>query len=322
MKYYIGIDLGGTNIAVGVVNENFEIVAKCSRKTLPERGNTAIFEDMAGASFDAVKSAGLTMDDIEWVGIGIPGSINPVTGIIEYSNNIKFEQVPITKEMESRLNKKCYIGNDANVAAYGEYVAGCGKGSTNFVAITLGTGVGSGIIIDGKIYTGSNFAGAELGHTVIHIDGEPCSCGRNGCWEAYASATGCIRQTKRAMRENPDSLLWEVCGNNESAVSARTTFDAMRKGDEVAKQVVDKYITYISEGLVNVINIFQPEKICIGGGVCNEGDTILEPIRKFVGDLRYSKNSTVQTEILRATLGNDAGIIGAALLGKLYASEN
>ncbi len=322
MKYYIGIDLGGTNIAVGVVNENFEIVSKCSRKTLPERGNVPIFEDMAGASFDAVKAAGITMDDIEWVGIGIPGTINPNTGMIEYSNNIKFEQVPITEEMEKRLNKKCYIGNDANVAAYGEYVAGCGKGTTNFVAITLGTGVGSGIILDGKIYTGSNYAGAELGHTVICLDGEECTCGRKGCWEAYASATACIRQTKRAMRENPDSLLWEVCQNNESAVSARTTFDAMRKGDETAKQVVDRYITYIAAGLVNVINIFQPEKICIGGGVCNEGDTILGPIREYVENSRYSKNSGIQTEVLRATLGNDAGIIGAALLGKLYASEN
>lgn len=322
MEYYVGIDLGGTNIAVGVVNEKNELVAKCSRKTLPERGNEPIFEDMVGATFDAVKLAGITMDDVKWVGMGIPGSINPVKGLIDYSNNIKFEHVPIVEIMEKRLNKKVYIGNDANVAAYGEYVAGSGKGSVNFVAVTLGTGVGGGIVIDGKIYTGSNFAGAELGHMVIVANGEPCSCGRKGCWEAYASATACIRQTKRAMHEHPDSLLWEVCGHNEASVSARTAFDAMRKGDKVAKEVVDKYIEYIAIGIVDIINIFQPEKICIGGGVCNEGDTLLNPINDYIESCKFARNSEGQTQIIRATLGNDAGILGAALLGKLYGSEN
>lgn len=315
MKYYIGIDLGGTNIAAGVVNENYEIVYKTSRKTGARRPENEIFDDMALTATEAVKGAGLTLDDISRVGIGIPGTINPDTGIIEYSNNINFENVPAVKLMKERIDKPCFIGNDANVAAYGEYLAGSGKGTSNFVAVTLGTGVGGGIIIGGKIYTGVNYAGAEIGHMVIALDGEKCTCGRRGCWEAYASATGCIRQTKEMMQKHPDSLMWEECGHNENNVNARTAFDAMRRKDKYAEEVVKKYISYIAEGLVNVINIFQPEVICIGGGVCNEGDTILVPVNDYVKANRYSKNSGVQTKVVKAALGNDAGIIGAAMLG-------
>jgi len=315
--YYVGIDLGGTNIAVGVVNDKFEIVGKANRKTRTERPTEAILEDMAGATRDAVLNAGLRMEDIAWVGVGAPGTINVATGYIEYSNNIHFEHVPLKSTMEEKLGKPCFINNDANVAAYGEFLAGSGKGTENFVAVTLGTGVGGGVIIDGKIYSGCNFAGAELGHTAIVAGGEQCTCGRKGCWEAYASATALIRQTKAAMEADKDSYMWKLCSGSINNASGRTAFDAMRAGDKTGKAVVDTYISYIAEGITNMVNIFQPEKLCVGGGICNEGETLMKPLREYVSRERYSKYSEKQTEICRATLGNDAGIIGAAMLGRL-----
>ncbi|MBQ4082080.1 MAG: ROK family protein [Clostridia bacterium] len=315
--YTIGIDLGGTNIAVGVVNEKYEIVARASRKTRTERSTDEILADMVGAAQDAVANAGLTMDQIDWVGVGSPGTINLDTGYIEYANNLHFEHVPLKAYMEEKLGRPCYINNDANVAAYGEYLAGSGKNAEPFVAVTLGTGVGGGVIIDGKIFSGCNFAGGELGHTVIVANGEHCSCGRFGCWEAYASATALIRQTKAAMNANPDSVMWKLCDGDENKASGRTAFDAMRAGDAAGKQVVDTYIAYIGEGLCNMVNIFQPEVLCIGGGICNEGETLMAPLRKQIEEIRYSKFSEKQTQLCRAELGNDAGIIGAAMLGKL-----
>ena len=249
------------------------------------------------------------------MGIGSPGTCNADTGIVEYSNNLRFENLPLRDMLQGMLGRKVYIENDANAAALGEALAGAAKGAQSCVCITLGTGVGGGIIIDGKIYGGFNFAGAELGHTVIVVDGEMCTCGRQGCWEAYASATGLINQTRRAMVNHPESAMWQICEDLEQ-VNGRTAFDGMRAGDPVAKEVVDTYIKYVATGLVNVINIFQPEVLCIGGGICKEGDTLLVPLEAQIRRERYSKYSTHQTRLCVATLGNDAGIIGAAFLGE------
>ena len=212
--------------------------------------------------------------------------------------------------------KKVFIENDANCAALGEAYAGCGNGAKDFVAVTLGTGVGSGVIIGGKIVNGVNYAGGECGHMVIVVDGEQCSCGRKGCWEAYASATALIRQTKKAMEEYPDSLMHKLA-KEEGKVSGRTAFDAMRLGDIAGIKVVDDYIKYVACGLINIVNALQPEIICIGGGICNEGETLMKPLRRFVQSERYSIHSKIQTKIVKAELGNDAGVIGAALLGKV-----
>lgn len=310
MKYYIGVDLGGTNIVAGVVNENYEIISKASVKTNLPRPEQEIAADIIKVSKQAVESAGITMDQIEWVGMGTPGIANSETGIIEYSNNLGFVNTPMVKYLEEGLGKPAFIENDANAAAYGEYVAGAAKGAKNAVCITLGTGVGGGIIIDGKIYCGSNFGGAEIGHTVISVDGPQCTCGRKGCFEVYSSATGLIRMTKEAIAENPDSMM-----ANEEKISGRTAFDYMRKGDKAAKGVVDKYIKYLAAGITNTINIFQPDVLCIGGGVCNEGDPLLLPMKEIVARENYTRNSPKNAEIVIAKLGNDAGIIGAAFLG-------
>jgi glucokinase len=311
--YRIGIDLGGTNIVAGVVDKNYNIIAKAKRKTRVPRPADEIIRDMAQASLEAVESAGLSIDDIELVGVGSPGTCNPDTGIIEYANNMKFENLPLRDKLGAILKKDVYIENDANAAALGEALAGAAKGAQSCVCITLGTGVGGGIIIDGRIYGGFNFAGAELGHTVIVVDGYPCTCGRNGCWESYASATALIRQTREAMRNNPGSAMWEVAGSLDN-VDGRTAFDAMRKGNAAAKEVVDNYIKYVACGLTNVVNIFQPEILCIGGGICKEGDTLLIPLEEHIKRERYSKFSSHQTRLCVAQLGNDAGVIGAAFL--------
>ena len=321
MKYYVGIDLGGTNIVAGVVDENYNIIAKASTKTNCPRPEKEIADDMAKMAAEAVKNAELTFDDIEWIGIGTPGIANSKTGIIEYSNNLGFKDTPMVKYITDAIGRDdtpVYIENDANAAAYGEFVAGAAKGAKNAVCITLGTGVGGGIIINGKIYSGSNFAGAEIGHTVIEVDGAQCSCGRKGCFEAYSSATGLIRMSKEAMEMFPDSIMNKMA-EEKGKVTARTSFDAMRAGDKAAKDVVDKYIKYLAAGITNTINIFQPDILCIGGGVCNEGDPLLLPMKELVAREVYTRNSPKNCEIVIAKLGNDAGIIGAAFLGRANA---
>lgn len=317
MKYYVGIDLGGTNIAAGVVDEEYKIIGKASVKTNLPRPYGEICDDMARVVELALENAGICMKSVEWVGIGSPGTANTNTGILEYSNNLDFHNVPLKAEMEKRLNKSVFIENDANAAAYGESLAGAAKGKQNVVAITLGTGVGGGVIVNGKIYGGQYFAGAELGHMGIVHNGRQCTCGRKGCLEAYASATGLKNMTKEAMQENPNSKMWEIAGGELSNVGGRTAFDAMRLGDEAGKKVVDMYIEYLGYGLANLVNIFQPEILVIGGGVCNEGETLIAPLRDYIDNHTMAIGPEVNTKLMVAQLGNDAGIIGAAFLGRM-----
>lgn len=314
--YSIGIDLGGTNIVSSVVNDRYEIVASAKTATNSPRSAEEIFDDIAKVTFEAIDKAGLTVKDINSVGLGTPGTVNG-DGVIEFANNLVFNNVPAKQMLIDRLGiEKVYIENDANCAALGEAYAGVGNGAKDFIAVTLGTGVGSGIIVDGKIVNGVNFAGGECGHMVINVDGEQCTCGRKGCWEAYASATALIRQTERAMEENPDSVMHQLAAE-EGKVSGRTAFDAMRKGDIAGIKVVDQYIKYVACGLINLVNALQPEVICVGGGICNEGETLMKPLRRYVQAERYSIYSKIQTKIVKAQLGNDAGVIGAAILGKV-----
>ncbi len=314
MKYYVGIDLGGTNIVAGVINEDFEIISKAQTKTNLPRPAREICEDMVAVTKGAIESAGLQVGDIESIGIGTPGIANSDSGVIEYSCNLGFENVEMEKLFRQKLNLPVYIENDANAAAYGEYVAGAASGAKDAVCITLGTGVGGGIIIDGEIYSGFNYAGAEIGHMVIEVDGPQCSCGRKGCFEVFSSATGLVRMTKEAMDRNTDSIMHKMA-EEYGKVSARLAFEAMRKGDKTAHEVVDKYIKYLAAGITNTINIFQPDILCIGGGVCNEGDPLLVPMKEIVEREVYTRNSPKNTEIVIAKLGNNAGLIGAAFLG-------
>lgn len=316
--YRLGIDLGGTNIVAGVVDENYKIVAVAKRKTNCPRPAEEIIDDMAAASLEAIEKAGLKTSDIEAAGVGAPGSVDAVNGIITYANNLDFYDVEMAEMLKSRTGIDFFIENDANAAAYGEFVAGAGKGTKDFIMITLGTGVGGGIIIDGKIHSGFNNAGGELGHTVINMNGEMCTCGRQGCWEAYASATALIRQTKQAMLKYSDSLMWKLCDGDINKVSGLTAFDAMRKGDFAGKQVVDQYIYYISVGIINNVNTFQPEMVCIGGGISKEGETLINPINDYLKGENYARYIEEKVVVKPALLGNDAGIIGAAYICDLY----
>lgn len=313
--YRIGVDLGGTNIAVGVINENYEIIARAGTKTNIPRPAEEIFADIVKCSKEAVAKAGIEMSEVSSIGIGTPGSCDKKNGVILYANNLYFDNVLAVELVNKELpGIPVYIENDANCAALGEALAGSGKGKKSFIAVTLGTGVGSGIVLDGQVLTGCNDAGGELGHMTIKFDGEPCNCGRVGCWERYASATALVNQTKAAMLAHKDSVMWQLTSGDVENAGGRTAFDAMRIGDKWGTEVVNNYIRYIAVGTTNIVNIFQPEMICFGGGICNEGETLLAPIREHVARERYSKKQEVQTEICRATLGNDAGIIGAACL--------
>ena len=242
--YTIGIDLGGTNIVAAVVDEKYNMITKAKTPTAMPRSADEIFDDIAKVCKEAMAEANLTIADIESVGIGTPGTVNS-DGVIEFANNLGFDNVPAKEMLSERLGTdKVYVENDANCAALGEAYAGCGNGAKDFVAVTLGTGVGSGIIVDGKIVSGVNNAGGECGHMVIVVDGEECTCGRKGCWEAYASATALINQTKRAMQEYPDSIMHELV-KEEGKVTGRTAFDAMRHGDIAGIKVVDQYVKYV-----------------------------------------------------------------------------
>ena len=310
--HYLGIDLGGTNVAAAVVDREGTILGKVSLPT-PRTGAEAVADQMAAAARAAAEKAGVSLEQVESVGIGSPGTIEPEQGLIRFWSNLNFVDVPLGRLMEARLHKKIYLENDANAAALGEYAAGAGKGSQSMVAITLGTGVGGGAVLNGKLYTGFNYAGMEVGHFVIEYGGRLCTCGRKGCFEAYCSATALIKRTREVMEEHPDSKLWELAGTLE-AVNGRTPFDAAARGDAAAGKVIDEYVNYLGCGVASLVNIFQPEVFCIGGGPSAQGETLMAPVRYILNREDYARNSVHRTRLVQAALGNDAGIIGAALL--------
>ena len=314
--YSLGIDLGGTNIVASVVDDQYNIISTAKTKTNAPRPANAIFDDVEKVCREAVREAKLTMSDLVAVGMGSPGTCN-ADGVIEFANNLAFNNVPAREMLRERLGvDNVFVENDANCAALGEAFAGCGNGSKNFVAVTLGTGVGSGIILDGKIVNGVNCAGGECGHMVIMVDGEQCSCGRKGCWEAYASATALIRNTKRTMAAHPESLLHAIAAE-QGGVDGRTAFLAKERGDEAGAQVVEDYIEHLTCGLTNLVNIFFPEVLALSGGVANQGDALLLPLRERVRERSFgSRYAVSHTRIELCTLGYRAGVIGAAMLAR------
>ena len=301
-----------TNVAAAVVDREGTILGKVSLPT-PRTGAEAVADQMAAAARAAAEKAGVSLEQVESVGIGSPGTIEPEQGLIRFWSNLNFVDVPLGGLMEARLHKKIYLENDANAAALGEYAAGAGKGSQSMVAITLGTGVGGGAVLNGKLYTGFNYAGMEVGHFVIEYGGRLCTCGRKGCFEAYCSATALIKRTREVMEEHPDSLLWQLAGSLEG-VNGRTPFDAAARGDAAAGKVIDEYVNYLGCGVASLVNIFQPEVFCIGGGPSAQGETLMAPVRYILNREDYARNSVHRTRLVQAALGNDAGIIGAALL--------
>lgn len=312
--YLVGIDVGGMSIKGGLVTQEGKIVERAVIETKKEYTKEhSISEDIDKVVKLLMKQHNISEDELLGIGIGQPGSIDSNRGVIRYWNNVPMENVPVVEELQKIYNLPIYIDNDANCAALGEYTFGAGKGYKDLLFITLGTGVGSGIIINGKIYGGRAGAGAEAGHMVIVINGEPCNCGRKGCWEAYASATALIKQTTEAMEKDPTSLMHEVA-KEEGKISGKTAFVAAKKGDKSGQAVVDQYIAYIAEGLINLANIFRPEVILIGGGISKEKDNLTNPLQKYVNDNCFGSKFNPKVIVKTASLENDAGLLGAAAL--------
>ena len=306
---YIGIDLGGTNIAAGLVDGDGKILYTASVPTRKERHWSEIIKDMAELAIRVVNESGHALTEVDAVGIGCPGSIDQKNGVVVYSNNIVMHNVPMASEFRKHMDLPVFLENDANAAALGEYTT-CGEGVDSFVFMTLGTGVGGGIILNGKVWSGFNGAGAEIGHQTLVFGGEPCTCGRKGCLEAYASVTALISQTKEAMEANPDSMMNQWY-KDHGKVNGRTAFECAKAGDPAAIAVRDRYIEYVAEGICSIVNVLQPEILAIGGGISREGDTLLEPIKAYFATNDYNKHMK-KTDIRIARLFGDAGIVGAA----------
>nr|WP_302596927.1 ROK family protein [uncultured Cellulosilyticum sp.] len=313
--YYLGVDLGGMSIKAGLVNEKYEIIATKSVPTLRERPAAAVLKDMAILCKDVLNEANLTEKDIHSIGIGSPGIASPEEGVILSSSNLNFNHVDVRTEMQKYLNCDVYVENDANCAALGEAVAGAAKGEKNVVVVTLGTGVGGGIITEGKIYRGGFCGAGEVGHQVIVKDGIQCGCGRKGCFEQYASATALIREAQEAAKEHINSKMVSFAkGGQITNITAKNVFDAAQAGDPIAAEVLGQYFKYVAMGITNIINILEPNMIVLGGGMSAQKDYLVRPIKEFVQEEMYGGLS-LKTKIRAAELGNAAGIIGAALLG-------
>ena len=315
MKYYLGIDLGGTNIATSVIDENYRFVARHSVPTLGTRPFEAVVKDMADAGREVLKKAGLTEKDIGYVGIGAPSTIEPKTQHIVFANNLGWKDADLAGEFRKNWDIPVKIANDADCAALGESLAGAAKDYDSVLMLTLGTGVGGSFILNKKIYLGGNGYGCEPGHSTLVYNGVRCTCGRRGCLEAYASVTALIRQSIEMMARYPGSLMREICGNDMTKVDGRTAFDAAKKGDEAALRVVENYEGYLAAGIGSLVVTFRPTVVILGGGLSNEGENLLEPVRRLVHETLYAADLIAPPAILKASLGNDAGIIGAAMLG-------
>ena len=315
MKYSAAIDLGGTNIGIGIVSEEGELVFKNSVPVEDNKNPSALLEQMAQGTLDTIAASGRELSDISFVGIGIPGLIKGPKGPVILAANINWHNVDAVGILEERIGLPVILGNDADCAAMGEYYAGSGKQYKSLIMITLGTGVGGGAVIDGKLFPGCNGFGGEYGHIPLVYNGVQCGCGKRGCFEVYGSANALKRQTREVAEEHPESIIWEMCEGNLDNISGRTAFDAAEQGDETGKAIVEQYISYLADGISGIINIFRPEVIILGGGVSNQGASLIDPLNEKVAKLCVASDVIEAPKVVKASLGNSAGIIGAGLLG-------
>lgn len=312
--YYIGIDLGGTNIAVGLVNEEGRIIAKTETPTLASRPYQELIKDMAACAKKVMEEAKITEDELRSIGVGIPG-VADKDGMVIFCTNLGWRNVPLRAELQQYINKPVYMDNDATVAGWAEYQAGVSRGTDSSVFMTLGTGLGGGIVMNGKIWAGAHGAGSELGHLVIEVDGVPCTCGKRGCAERYCSATAIIRMAREACADAPNCLIMRAVEGDMDKINAKVVFDAAKEGDSVAMQVFNRFVKYLTIAINNVISFIDPDMIILGGGVSRAGDFLLDAVKAALPEYLFYP-TLKQPELRIASLGNDAGIIGAALLGK------
>lgn len=313
---YIGVDIGGTSVKAGIVSPEGEILCSGATKTNVDCGSLSVIGDIANLIGELLKKQNAGVTEIGGIGVGCPGAVDGENGVVLFSGNLHWENVALRDEMANYFETlPIFVSNDANMAALGEATYGAGKEYGDSVLITVGTGIGGGIVIGDQLFEGNRAAGAEIGHMVIRVDGEPCTCGRNGCFEAYASATALIRQTRRTMQSHPESTMWKTCKTLDD-VDGKTAFEYAKKGDAAAKAVVEEYIRYLGEGIVNIANVLRPEVIILGGGVSAQGENLIKPLQKYLDGHVFGKTKTARVLVIKAKLGNDAGIIGAAELAK------
>lgn len=310
-EYYVGIDFGGMSAKAGLFDKNSKMLAKDTVKTSKDDNYVTTVAKMAQLVKKLCEENDVPIKSVRRIGLASPGVIDSKEGVVVRWGNYNWSDKPLARDMSEAVGAEVRVVNDANAAAYGEAIYGAAKAYKNSIFITLGTGIGSGIIIDGKLFEGVRGAGAEAGHMVIQVGGVPCGCGRKGCFEQYASASALIRDTKRAMFENKESIMWRMTDGDPENVDGKTAFAASREGDAAAQTVVKNYIVYLGEGILNLVSIFRPEAVILGGGVCNEGEYLLAPLRKYVAERLYVGCDKVPLTLNRAALGNDAGIYGA-----------
>ena len=310
---YVGIDVGGTNLVAGVVERTGALRHKAScpvdRSWTPE----ALVNQLVQLSRRAVQEAGYSLDAVEEIGVGFPGLVDGAAGVVVATPNMPFQNTPFRALFQRQWDIPIRLGNDADCAVVGEFWAGAAKDCDPVLMITLGTGIGGGLVKGGRLYTGFGGTGLEVGHLVTHPNGERCGCGRRGCWERYGSATALILRTKAAMGRHRDSALWAACGGNLDRVEGRTPFQAAQQGDAVALQVLEEYREELSYGLITLCNVLFPEVICLGGGVSGADEALLlRPLEALVHAGCFNQGAL--PKLMRASLGNDAGVIGAAML--------
>ncbi|MDY6094498.1 MAG: ROK family glucokinase [Candidatus Enteromonas sp.] len=312
----IGVDIGGTSIKTGLVNEAGEILQKWVLPIVKDRNGEDTIEALAQQIKEGLESLHVSKKSIKGIGIGCPGSIDSAKGTCDFAGNLGWENLPIVPILEKTMGIPARITNDANAGALGEAIFGAAKGKKNVILITLGTGVGGGLILDGKLFEGNQSKGAELGHSLLVMDGRPCTCGRKGCIEAYASVTALIADTKKAMVDDPNSTMWDYVNGDIEQVNGKTAFECAKKGDVTAKKVVDQYIHYLGEALINFINVFRPETIVLGGGLSGQKEGLTKPVIRYIEDQDYGFGGlhSPKVDIVVSNLGNDAGILGAASL--------
>ena len=315
MKYSAAIDLGGTNIGIGIVSEEGELVFKTSVPVEDNKNHVALLTQMAEGTKQCIEECGIAKEDIVFVGIGVPGLIKGPKGPVILAANINWHNVDAVSFLEEKIGLPVFLGNDADCAAMGEYYAGSGKQYKSLIMITLGTGIGGGAVADGKLFPGFNGFGGEYGHIPLVHNGVQCACGKKGCFEVYGSANALKRETREAAEANPESLIWELCEGNLDNIGGRTAFDAAEQGDETAKAVVEQYIDYLADGISGIVNMYRPEVIILGGGVSNQGASLLDPLNEKVAKLCVASDTIEAPKVVKASLGNSAGIIGAGLLG-------
>lgn len=310
-QYYIGIDLGGMSAKAGLLDEDG--VVHCMNRCVTSAADSpeVTAKKLAALADELISEYDIQREQVAAIGIGSPGVIDSARGVVVIWSNFHWRDVPLAELVMGYVHLPVYVTNDANAAALGEAKYGSGKNFGDSVMLTLGTGIGGGIVFGGKLFEGFRSAGGELGHTVIKRNGVRCTCGRKGCFECYASATALKRMTAKMMQRHPESLMWKNTPTLEE-VSGKTAFVAAREGDRYGKMIVKEYIACLGEGIVNIVNLLRPQVIIIGGGVSNEGEYLISRVKKFVAEHIYAPESYAPLEIVRASLGNDAGVYGAS----------